>query len=108
MGMIEMVLATDMKLHFDILGRFRLIEKKVADLSAGQNHDSQTTSSAATKLEPEDLSLHAGRTQVCGYWARLLQLSSSLEVGTEAGAGILRPGRQGRRVGCWEQVTSHG
>ena len=56
-SMIEMVLATDMKLHFDILGRFRLIEKKVADLSAGQNHDSQTTSSAATKLEPEDLSL---------------------------------------------------
>merc|ERR1739848_747009 len=74
-SMIEMVLATDMKLHFDILGRFRLIEKKLADLSASQNHDSQTTSSAATKLEPEALSLCMQVALKCVDFAKL---SSSL------------------------------
>lgn len=34
-AVIAMVLATDMKIHFDVLGRFRLIEKKLARLNGG-------------------------------------------------------------------------
>ena len=40
--MIEMILATDMKIHFDVLGRFRLIERKFASASGGPGSGTAT------------------------------------------------------------------
>jgi len=41
--MIEMVIATDMKLHFEILGRFRLLESKISRRAEGYDtHQTKT------------------------------------------------------------------
>jgi hypothetical protein len=64
---IEMVLATDMKLHFNILGRFRLIEKKLSNWNEngegeGEGGDADgalgsPSLSGAASMPPEDISL---------------------------------------------------
>mmetsp|Transcript_22434 Transcript_22434/g.47189 ORF Transcript_22434/g.47189 Transcript_22434/m.47189 type:complete len:1193 (+) Transcript_22434:338-3916(+) len=63
---IEMVLATDMKLHFNLLGRFRLIEKKVEAHQLSENHHTGGGTVVAPQepgaegleaLLPEDISL---------------------------------------------------
>lgn len=63
---IEMVLATDMKLHFNILGRFRLIEKKLFNWNEnndngngaeeGEDCDAPPSPSPSS-MPPEDISL---------------------------------------------------
>jgi len=66
--MIEMVLATDMKLHFDILGRFRLIESKLhqwdenlrkhertlARIATDSDHDQSPLNSATLEYSSEE------------------------------------------------------
>jgi len=65
-AIIDMVLATDMKLHFNLLGRFRLIEKKVEAHQLSENHHTGGGTVVAPQepgaegleaLLPEDISL---------------------------------------------------
>ncbi|UPQ97729.1 3'5'-cyclic nucleotide phosphodiesterase [Chloropicon primus] len=69
---IAMVLATDMKIHFEVLGRFRLIEKKLGRLSSDpvgsegcsspSAEEAQSGSADSSGLQPEEVSL---ALQVC-------------------------------------------